>query len=49
MLIAEQTFVQINFQVVLMQSHEYLFQGFQVFLMGVSVDQHVIDVDENVS
>jgi hypothetical protein len=47
-LVAEQAFVQVDFEVMLMYSQEDLFQSFQMFLVCVGVDQHVIDVYEDV-
>ncbi len=42
------TFVQVDLQVVLVQPHQYLFQRFEVPFVSVGVDQHVVNVYQNV-
>ncbi len=46
--VAEYTFLQINFQVVLLESLKYFFQGLEMSFMGVRVDKQIINVDNNI-
>ncbi len=46
--VAEYTFLQVNFQVVLLEPLKYLFQGLEMSFMGVGVDKQIINVEDNV-
>jgi hypothetical protein len=48
LLVAKETFVQVDLQVMLVEPHQHLFQRLEVPVVSVGVDQYVVNVDHNV-